>query len=641
MISHYCAYILPLIESKKNLAVRLSILVFEPFITALLTKHLFGKRPQKFLFEVSIIFVLPAIYFIVAYQLQMFGNPLIEELENFSAVSLHLALVISSSTLRTFIKRIFIQDDEHPISLGFTLSAVTIPVILLSMPWLNSMFANQNFSVNLDGHRNLLTIIFNSLCFSISQLSALYVLKHSSTFETACIWVVTSTVGSIISIFLISPVNENWITVGIVICILTLCYFATTSGVLYYQFRSNSELQENISFSADSNLKNQVPTLVLNNPSTTIDIQLLTKSRRKKLALYRKQSQNPIIPDGNGPMLVPWKKLASLPSIVEYHRFAEKNIGDKYSSPFWYFPELNNNFRKYSIDAFNTAFHKRLSSKNKTLPIIVGGGGLIGCISTWDNIQSRFTSISQNVIGWGIGFNIHKDKNYKGMKFDHLKKFRLLGIRDIIPPYRWVPCPSGMFHGFDTLQNKTSERKIGFLAHTSYPIKINRTISEKISLQDFKARNRDTTGVSYIFRNTYVEKRTEKIVPLYFGDWKTDKQVNAIKNDEMDFMNLLEFLAGCEVIVTSSYHAMYWGTLLGKRMIIANAFSTKFDHFPWPARKYSGNLDDDIAKSQSYPNALNQVRKINLQFWEEVKVILLESIRPHYVLKGQMNLLSN
>lgn len=88
------------------------------------------------------------------------------------------------------------------------------------------------------------------------------------------------------------------------------------------------------------------------------------------------------------------------------------------------------------------------------------------------------------------------------------------------------------------------------------------------------------------------------------------------------FDELINFIKETEVIITNTYHIMYWSTLLGKKVILFGIFSNKFDHFKYSPILYSGNLEHDMAKAQTYPKALQECKRLNLAFFEDVKKIL-------------------
>jgi exopolysaccharide biosynthesis predicted pyruvyltransferase EpsI len=95
-------------------------------------------------------------------------------------------------------------------------------------------------------------------------------------------------------------------------------------------------------------------------------------------------------------------------------------------------------------------------------------------------------------------------------------------------------------------------------------------------------------------------------------------------NRERSFSRVIEFLASGEVIVTSSYHGAYWGTLLNRRIILINAFSSKFHGFKHqPPLASEGSWKSKLAEARNYPEALAECRGANLRFSEKVRALLL------------------
>lgn len=154
---------------------------------------------------------------------------------------------------------------------------------------------------------------------------------------------------------------------------------------------------------------------------------------------------------------------------------------------------------------------------------------------------------------WGAGISIRNDMS-RANHFHNSKGFELYGTRD----YgfgNWVSCPSCM---------------------------------------------------SYLFNN--VPEPTQDFV--YYGH--ADFEPMELNNDCMDFEKILMYLSKGETIVTSSYHGMYWGYLLGRKVII-KPYSSKFFTLPWEV---------STEKGISYKNALSEARESNLSFYEKVKVYI-------------------
>ena len=86
-------------------------------------------------------------------------------------------------------------------------------------------------------------------------------------------------------------------------------------------------------------------------------------------------------------------------------------------------------------------------------------------------------------------------------------------------------------------------------------------------------------------------------------------------------------IGSSEIIVTNGYHATYWATLMGKKVILYNPFSSRHDYFKWSPIRYSGNLQADIEKAQDYPHAKEECRQLTLEFFEKVKQILTKEMQ--------------
>ena len=111
---------------------------------------------------------------------------------------------------------------------------------------------------------------------------------------------------------------------------------------------------------------------------------------------------------------------------------------------------------------------------------------------------------------------------------------------------------------------------------------------------------------------------------------------------------MLEFLGSSEVVVTSAYHGLYWATLLGRKVVVANMFSSKFAAFPFPpallddtdagvdasaiinangANDVGDALERAIARARAYPHALRECRDANTRFFGRVQELLAQHLR--------------
>jgi len=254
-------------------------------------------------------------------------------------------------------------------------------------------------------------------------------------------------------------------------------------------------------------------------------------------------------------------ELLLLKDIFFVSKIRTENTGDLEISPYDYFSEY---FDKYVCHKIDNDYMGYLKFKKATF--ILGGGGLINQNDFWNSWINDLTKDSK-VIAWGIGFNQHEGKTIT-VDID-FNKFSLLGIRDYNKGYNYLPCVSCLKKEL-SIKNKI-ERKIGCIIH---------------------------------YENTELE-----------FDYPT-------MYNNQPFDELIKFIASSEILITNTYHMMYWATLMGKKVILFNPFSDKFKNFRYLPVKYSGNIKKDIEKAKSYPNALQECRKLNLEFFEKVKKII-------------------
>lgn len=298
---------------------------------------------------------------------------------------------------------------------------------------------------------------------------------------------------------------------------------------------------------------------------------------------------------------------------VVAHRRDINNVGDMASMPLQYFLSPD---EYHIIDVCDTSN----PDWNTKLPLILGGGGVFGndfigdvCESilttpdrkrlydlgnaTWqtqnprlkllarqfhDQYQSllartleKIPNISAPRFIWGAGHN-SEQINADRVKYSrYLSEFRMVGLRDWHGEdsrYRWVPCASCMHEA---------------LRH-QYPI-----------------------------RNDVIWFEHKKRMVKDFGDDSIPRFVNSGSNIDQT----IELLASANIILTNSYHGAYWGTLLRRRVIVVDAWSTKFQHLrhaPVMLNTRKHHWKDLVDQAEIYPDALDQCRQANTEFWQDM-----------------------
>lgn len=300
------------------------------------------------------------------------------------------------------------------------------------------------------------------------------------------------------------------------------------------------------------------------------------------------------------------------------HRLDENNVGDISSNPLQYFLDRS------EYDVVDVA---SLGTKgyDDTLPLIVGGGGLINNAfmgdfyrelldspdriqlermyeESWDlrnekylpeykEFHERYQRLIKNTIEkikpidapriiWGAGINSDDDLEFHEIRWPKsFIRYQKIGIRDFhtSAKFEWVPCASCMH---PALQK-------------SYSIK-----NEII----------------------FFEHKKQLIKSSEFGSDSIPRFINSGSNIEQT----IELLGSANIILTNSYHGAYWGTLLKKKVILVGSWSSKFKWFKFRPRflERKESWQDVVDEVVIYENALDECRQKNLNFWEDVKQYL-------------------
>lgn len=196
------------------------------------------------------------------------------------------------------------------------------------------------------------------------------------------------------------------------------------------------------------------------------------------------------------------------------------NVGDWWCPPFRYFP-----FRPANI--FDILNEDIKLDKNDI--IILGGGGL-GSEFLRPHLNRLSSFQIEKSILWGAGVDfindrsnlLNKDKKYEkyGDYFDFINEKGIRVYKENEKNYKYVPCASCMNNLFFKYRDKKPKKFLGFYDH--------------------------------------------KRVPLLVENSENDK----MNNDGNNLEDKLKFLSNYEYIVTNTYHGMYWGTLLERKVIV-------------------------------------------------------------------------
>ena len=294
------------------------------------------------------------------------------------------------------------------------------------------------------------------------------------------------------------------------------------------------------------------------------------------------------------------------------HRVDINNVGDLASNPLQYFLDRDEYDVIDIVDIDQQSY-------DSTLPLIIGGGGLINndffgdtlhnllisadynqlmqlwqqrwtlCDPANEDLHTEFLEKYQQFIKhyvdklnttkakrflWGIGHNgdVNRKKPQSVTYPSWLSDFDLIGVRDFKQNLPWVPCASCMHPAL----------------HKKYEIK-----------------------------NDVIWFEHKKQIIKDFGSDSIPLFVNSGSNIDQT----IELLGSANVILTNSYHGAYWGTLLGKKVIVVGPWSSKF--YLMRHQPVLISADDSwkaaVDKTKLYPDALDECVAATEKFWNKIK----------------------
>ena len=255
-------------------------------------------------------------------------------------------------------------------------------------------------------------------------------------------------------------------------------------------------------------------------------------------------------------------------SIINIHRINTNNSGDLQCAPYLYFKKLNN-YSKIDITGYLSynVFkpHLWLNSVLQN-DIILGGGGLLDRLSFQHSIQmlNLLNEKGRKVIPWGVGHN-NPSLKVSATFYNQIKKFKLIGIRDYgISGTDWVPCVSCMNSIFD--KDHAIKYEMGLIEHEN--IKISKSFEHLPSICNSSS-----------------------------------------------FEKIIEFIGSVNILLTNSYHAMYWAMLMNKKVVVFPN-SSKMLSFKYKVPQCFNTEDykNYINKTQVYDGLLEECREINRKF---------------------------
>jgi hypothetical protein len=179
---------------------------------------------------------------------------------------------------------------------------------------------------------------------------------------------------------------------------------------------------------------------------------------------------------------------------------------------------------------------------------------------------------------WGAGHNGSTDELERIKYSKFMGDYRYVGLRDYFPDggrYDWAPCASCMHPALRT---------------------------------------------DYAIKNDVIWFEHKKQMVKDFGDDSIPRFVNTGSNIEQT----IELLGSANIILTNSYHGAYWGTLMGKRVVVVDSWSTKFHlmkHRPAFANKKTP-WREAVEHATVYQGAIDECRQATQAAWAKIQGML-------------------
>jgi hypothetical protein len=301
---------------------------------------------------------------------------------------------------------------------------------------------------------------------------------------------------------------------------------------------------------------------------------------------------------------------------VVAHRKDPNNVGDIASNPLQYF---------LRPDEYKTIDVANLGAEPypENVPLIIGGGGLIGNNFMGDFYREILESSDRLQLeemfdrSWSLS-----NPEYKELfdKFHREYKTLLKETIDQVKPVRSPRIIWGAGHNNDNPMQEYHQ------------IKWPKVFSKytMVGLRDYHSSNRFTWtpcascmhpafDKSYTIKNDIIWFEHKKQLVKDFGNHPIPRFVNSGSNIEQT----IELLGSANTIITNSYHGAYWGILLGKKVLIAGSWSSKFNFFKHQPATVGRKEDwqDYIDTAPIFPNALDECRAATTGFWQQVQAL--------------------
>jgi hypothetical protein len=253
------------------------------------------------------------------------------------------------------------------------------------------------------------------------------------------------------------------------------------------------------------------------------------------------------------------------------------------------------------------------------LPVIVGGGGLIGNEFLGDAVRNVLSSSDKNQLTdlWNRRWSVTDPAN-KQLNENFLTEYKEL-IKEYIDKLNTTRSPrffwGGGYNGEYNKKLKTNFEWPGWMVEF-----------DKIGVRDWGQDLPWTPCAScmhpalrktHAIKNDIIFFEHKKQLLKDFGTDSIPRFINSGSNVEQT----IELLGSANIILTNSYHGAYWGTLLKKRVVVVGAWGAKFHamkHSPYLLDK-NELWKEGLEKTEIYDNALDDCISTTEKYWNSIK----------------------
>ncbi|WP_277668741.1 polysaccharide pyruvyl transferase family protein [Caproiciproducens galactitolivorans] len=256
------------------------------------------------------------------------------------------------------------------------------------------------------------------------------------------------------------------------------------------------------------------------------------------------------------------------------NRLDDTNCGDRVVCPLLHYYDY---FKQYQIKRHDMRYVD-FDSISPTDVVIIGGGGMFDYAEFTNRIINRVLHTGAAVIAWSPGFNTHTEYNITFDTKIEFDRFALITVRDYNNDYGIAYLPDVTCKLPQLRKKYEIRRKYGIARHKDYPI----------------------PGLNF----------------------------DTITN-RADLNEIIQFIGESEIVISNSFHMIYWSMLMGKKTICANPFSNKFYSYKYKPQ-YFEETDDfsDCVNSAPVYDMLDECIVENDAFFEKVKRIVESRLEP-------------